>query len=144
MSWLILRILTGHPFVATKRLQDFGLNPYCPSFVTKRRRPHSEVRCDIEVVCPLFPGYLFIDQPFDVTSINTMRLKTRLMARDGAYLRITPAELERVRDAERQATSAWQPKIGDIVSAFAELVTNAGPQKFMRLSDLQAKKRVAA
>lgn len=144
MTWLILRVLTGHPIHVETKLNGLGLEAYCPRYTVRRRHPFHRRADMIDVVKPLFPGYLFASKPFDVLLINNTHLKARLMAHDGRYLTVSEMEMERVREAERRATTEWQPKAHEIISALANLVTSAGPQKFTRLADLQARKVIAA
>lgn len=143
MTWLILRVFTGHPFHVEDKLQKLGFNAYCPKYTIKRRHPFSK-KIQIDVTKPLFPGYLFADRAFDAMLINTRHIKTKLMARDGRYLTVPQHEMDRVKEAERRAGTDWHPEISEIVSALAEIVKGVTPQKFTRLADLQRTKGLAA
>jgi hypothetical protein len=144
VSWLIVRVFAGHPFEVEMTLRGLGLEAYCPRYTTKRRHPFVR-RLTLDVVRPLFPGYMFVRQAFDARGLNTSRFRVRLMAKDGRYLLASESEIGRVREAEQIASAMEaQPMIGDRVGEVSDFVSAVVPKKFTKLGDVQARKKVAA
>src|SRR5262249_38692077 len=105
--WLILRILFGHPFRIAEDIEHLGITAYCPKF--KIKRPHVfHRRQTVEVTKPLFPGYIFVSEPFDVDRINFTPIRTKLMCRDGKFLMASPQEMQRIRQVEMETEAERQ------------------------------------
>lgn len=147
--WLIVRVLSGHPFRVADNITDLGIEAYCPRYIVRHRHRYDRKRIN-EFKRVLFPGYIFAAEPFDVSRINRSPIKTRLMAKDGIYLLVTPIEMERVREAEASATKLGLaqidtgPKRTPMPWRIEKLVkamegVGAAPEQFVNLGDLQRK-----
>lgn len=146
--WLILQVFRGHVFRVEEDVESLGIEAYCPKF--KVRRPHVFNRKrTVEITKPLFPGYLFTAEPFDVDRLNLGPVHARFMCgersdEDGrlrqCFLTVTPLEMVLIVDAERKAEEAW--RIDEMVRSLAH--QKKAKAKFVNLGEIQRTRALAS
>ena len=96
-NWYALFVRSRHEFVTSEQLKKRGIEVFLPS-VTRKRRWSDRKK---EVVCPLFPGYLFVYiEPSAETFLNIVKtrgLVSFVGQEPGRPSPVDPREMETLR-----------------------------------------------
>ncbi len=96
-NWYALFVRSRHEFVTSEQLKKRGIEVFLPS-VTRKRRWSDRKKA---IVCPLFPGYLFIyTEPSAETFLNILQTRGSVSfvgQEPGRPSPVDPGEMETLR-----------------------------------------------
>lgn len=96
-NWYALFVRSRHEFVTSEQLRKRGIDVFLPS-VTRKRRWSDRKK---EVVCPLFPGYLFVYmEPSAENFLNAVKARGSVSfvgQEPGRPSPVDPREMETLR-----------------------------------------------